>query len=125
MEKIIDGYRTKYFHICAASRGIIDNMRKDGVPVSTQKAFAKMEDEFLKMEIIAVCAKKRGFDGFAIDALRKAKRLSRDIKKQFSKFSDFKYHKFHLNQIESPHKVINPATHRSPACPKILNRMLY
>jgi len=121
MERSVNGYKTKYFHVCGASRANFDQMKKDGVSTKLLKKFLQLEDSFLKGEVLSICIHRKGIKGFQADIVKNMKKISSEIKKSFKKYGPFTYHNIHLKQASTPSKSINPAAQNSKSCSKLLN----
>jgi|TARA_B110000971_G_C20026786_1_gene509291 hypothetical protein len=98
-EVSILGYKTKFFHISdGASKKMFENMIKDGIPPDSIKVFVIMEDEFLRLEHMAVCN--------SLSLRNEGYTLSDKIKDTFTQYQ-FSYHISHLKQMSEPYKLIN------------------
>ncbi len=92
-EVSILGYKTKFFHISdGASKKMFENMIKDGIPPESIKLFIIMEDEFLRLEHLAVCN--------SLSLRNEGYTLSDKIKDTFTQYQ-FSYHISHLNKCQN------------------------
>ena len=98
-QRSADGYTTKNFDLCPTSRTIADKMKRDGYSPSYRRQFLQDEDDFLALEILAVCNLDSSAITSAID-------LDRQMRARFPN-QKLVHHPMHIRQMMNPNQKIN------------------